>query len=117
MGITSFINESLSNLANLRIIFDAFGASGIILTTAGLLPKVGFGRAIKLGFGSVIPAMHTKSVRKLETAKLKSSLKTLSNGQYIVVTGGKGIGKSCLVDSSVDFTFGVVKVDVSSLFR
>jgi len=118
MGFTNLINESLSNLADYRIIFEVCGASGIILTSGGFSPKFGIARAITLGFRSLLPpAFPTKSERTQETTKLKSLFKNLSVGKYIVVTGRKGIGKSCLINTSVHFTLGVVKVDVSSLVR
>jgi guanylate kinase len=40
----------------------------------------------------------------------------MKKGSYIVVTGEKGNGKTCLIDTTLNRHFGVVKISVSCLF-
>jgi hypothetical protein len=39
----------------------------------------------------------------------------MQRGSYITVTGGKGNGKTCLIDTTLNRHFGVVKIGVSCL--
>jgi hypothetical protein len=43
---------------------------------------------------------------------LKNKLNTMKKGKYIVVTGAKGIGKSCVVNTVTNNTCGVVSLQV-----
>jgi hypothetical protein len=55
-----------------------------------------------------------RSHRKAEINELLNHLKHLKEGQYVVVVGGKGIGKSCLIRTALEKRHGVVHVDVST---
>ncbi|RYH05573.1 hypothetical protein EON65_44335 [archaeon] len=66
------------------------GAFSEILAMAPLV------RALTLGWPT-----YSLSVRKGETVALNKTLQTLEKGQYIAVIGGKGNGKSCLIDTPV----------------
>ena len=39
----------------------------------------------------------------------------MEKGEYITVTGEKGIGKTCLIDTTLNRQLGVVKISVSCL--
>jgi hypothetical protein len=56
-----------------------------------------------------------RSHRKAEINVLLNHLKNLEEGQYVVVVGGKGIGKSCLIRTALEKKRGVVNIRVSTL--
>jgi hypothetical protein len=92
------------------------GAGGLALfSIAGVIPRVGFVRALTLGYKSYFKTTHPLSVRKSEIQHLNSSILWLEKGSYIIVTGGKGYGKSCLIDTTLNRHLGVVKISVSYL--
>lgn len=95
----------------------AAAASGaFFLNTAGFIPKVGIVAALKLGFKSKFFGYSVPlSVRSKDISNLKQELKSLKKGEYIVVTGGKGLGKTCLINTALNGTCGVVRVDVRDL--
>ena len=91
------------------------GAGGLaLISAAGLIPRVGFGRAITLGWRSYFKTTSPLSVRKSEIQKLNDSILCMVKGSYITVIGGKGNGKSCLIDTALNRHFGVVKISVSN---
>ena len=107
------ITESLlSNLASLKTILGVGAAGGAILASLGTLPKVGVGRALVVGIKSLFSTLSSESVRTKQIRALKSDLENLPKGKYILITGGKGYGKSCMIDTCLHRTFGVVKVGV-----
>jgi len=106
--IVSLVAESKSILG--------FGAGGIaIVSAAGVIPRIGIGRALTLGWKSYFKAAYPLSVRKSEIKELSDSILWMQKGSYIIVTGGKGNGKSCLIDTTLNHQHGVVKISVSSL--
>ncbi len=91
-----------------------FGASGLALISAtGAVPRLGFGRAITFGWRSYFRTTHPLSARKAEIKLLSESLRNIKQGSYITIVGGKGNGKSWLVDTTLNRQFGVVKISVS----
>jgi energy-coupling factor transporter ATP-binding protein EcfA2 len=52
------------------------------------------------------------SQRANELRDLRSMLSTVQKNQYVVVCGPKGVGKTCLVDTALQHTAGVVSVRV-----
>ena len=91
-------------------------AGGLVLGSfAGVIPPVGLGRALSLGFKSYFRTTYPLSVRQVEIKQLNDSILWMEKGDYITVTGGKGIGKTCLIDTTLNRHFGVVKISVSFL--
>ena len=94
------------------------GAGGLALfsgSIAGVIPRVGLVRALSLGFKSYFKTTYPLSVRKSEIKQLSDSIQWMENGDYITVTGGKGIGKTCLIDTTLNRHLGVVKISVICL--
>ncbi len=92
------------------------GGSLLLGSVAGVIPRVGLGRALLLGFKSYFKTSHPLSVRASEMKHLSDSLLRMKRGMYITVTGGKGNGKTCLIDTALNRQFGVVKFSVSLSF-
>ena len=102
----------LSNLADWKIVFTLAGAAA--LSGVGLTPKVGFVRAFFLaGKSRFSGKLRIESVRKMEINKLRKKINSLNDGRYLVVTGGKGYGKTCLIESALDKQPSVLKISVS----
>ncbi len=101
----------------------SFGAGTTILSIAaiglasgsvfGVIPRVGPVRALSLHFKSYLKAPKPLSVRKSDINQLTDLLLSMERGEYITVTGGKGIGKTCLIDTTLNRHLGVVKISVS----
>ena len=94
------------------------GAGGLALVTvsvAGVIPLVGLVRALSLGFKSYVKTTYPLSVRASEIKRLNETILTMKKGRYITVTGGKGDGRTCLIDTALNRHFGVVKISVSCL--
>lgn len=94
------------------------GAGGLALVTvsvAGVIPLVGLMRALSLGFKSYFKTTYPLSVRASEIKRLNETILRMKKGRYITVTGGKGDGKTCLIDTALNRHFGVVKISVSCL--
>ena len=95
------------------------GAGGLALfsggSIAGVIPRVGLVRAVSLGFKSYFKTTYPLSVRKSEIKQLSDSIQWMDQGEYITVTGGKGIGKTCLIDTTLNRHLGVVNISVICL--
>ena len=92
------------------------GAGGLALVSAaGVLPRVGLVRALSLGFKSYFETTYPLSVRKSEIKHLNDLILRMKKGSYITVIGGKGNGKTCLIDTTLNHHLGVVKISVSCL--
>jgi hypothetical protein len=92
------------------------GVGGLVLVSFATGSVAGgFVRALSLGFKSYFKTTHPLSVRKADVKKLSDSLLSLRKGDYIVVTGGKGIGKTCLINTTLNRHHGVVQIRVSCL--
>ena len=110
------IAQFLSSASDFKSILG-IGTGLITLSLLEVTPRVGFSRALRLGFRHIIrnkfQGASPQSVRTDEVAYLKDQIKTLDSGQYIVVTGGKGIGKTCMINTTLLNEFGVVNYGVS----
>ena len=90
------------------------GAGGLVFgSVAGVIPRVGLVRALSLGFKSYFKTTYPLSVRKSEINQLNESILRMKKGSYITVTGGKGNGKTCLIDTTLNHHLGVVEISVS----
>jgi hypothetical protein len=105
------VSDIVSLAANSKAIIG--GVGGLALISAAALPRVGLRRAISLGWRSYFKTTSPLSVRKLEIQQLTESITMMEKGSYITVIGGKGNGKSCLIDTTLNGHFGVVKLSVS----
>jgi hypothetical protein len=102
------LSQKMSNLSDLKTILGIGTTSGIVLTAFGIAPKVGVGRSIVLALKPILSFLPNSSVRKKDMKILSQKLATLSGGRYVVVTGGKGFGKSCLIQTALHRKFGVI---------
>ena len=94
------------------------GAGGLALVSgsiAGVIPPVGLVRALSLGFRSYFKTTYPLSVRASEIKQLNDSILRMKKGSSIVVTGEKGNGKTCLIDTTLNRRRGVAKISVSCL--
>ena len=104
--IVSFVADSKAIL----------GAGGVLAASAaGVIPRVGLVRALSLGYKSYFKTTYPLSVRESEIKQLNDSILLLKKGSYITVTGGKGNGKTCLINTTLNHHLGVVKISVSCL--
>ena len=63
-------------------------------------------------FKSKFRSASPYSVREEEIKFLRSKLESFDRGSYVVVTGGTGLGKTCLIDSVLNRYGGVVTISV-----
>ena len=111
------VKDIVSLVADSKAILGV-GAGGLALVSgsvAGVLPRVGLVRALSLGFKSYFETTYPLSVRKSEIKQLNDLILRMKKGSYITVTGGKGNGKTCLIDTTLNRHLGVVKISVSCL--
>jgi hypothetical protein len=111
--MTENFSQFLSNIVDMKTKLG-IGASGIGLSVAGIAPKVGVDRSIILALNSTLSILSTSPARKFDMVILCRKLNALSRGQYILVTGGKGFGKSCLIETILHRKFGVIYATASS---
>jgi hypothetical protein len=91
-------------------------AGGLVVSAAGLLPRLGPGRAAWIALHSRFAFKPVpESLRLVEIKQLKRKIagKDFSQG-YLVVTGEKGVGKTCLLNAVTSKTPGVIKVKAQS---
>jgi len=108
--------ESVKSIVSL--VADSKAILGLALVSgsiAGVIPRVGLVRALSLGFTSYLKTIYPLSVRASEIKQLNDSILRMKKGSYITVTGGKGNGKTCLIDTTLNRHLGVVKISVSCL--
>lgn len=106
------LKDAVSLVADNKAILG--GAGGLaLLSIAGAVPRVGFVRAFTVGWRSYFKNTYPLSVRGDEIKRLSNCIKSLAKGSYITVIGGKGNGKSCFIDTTLNRHHGVVKISVS----
>ena len=101
-------------VADSKAILGAGGGLALV-SAAGVIPRVGLVRALSLGYKSYFKTTYPLSVRESEIKQLNDSILLLKKGSYIIVTGEKGNGKTCLINTTLNHHLGVVKISVSSL--
>jgi hypothetical protein len=88
-------------------------AASAAAVALGVVPRLGPGRALALGASSrLFGRAAVASARTADVAALRTMLETLGRGQYVVVAGPKGVGKTCVIESATQRTCGVVTVRV-----
>ena len=100
-------------LGSLKAFLEIGASTLAVVFVAGAMPRVGLVRAFTLGWSSYFKTSYPLSIRKSEIKMLDNSTLWMRKGSYIVVTGGKGNGKTCLIDTSLNRHHGVVKISVS----
>jgi hypothetical protein len=92
------------------------GAGLALLSVSGAIPRLGIMRAFTLRWKNCIMKINPLSVRKSEIGLLNNSIQFMEKGSYIIVTGEKGNGKTCLIDTTLNQQYGVVKISVRYSF-
>jgi hypothetical protein len=105
------MEEALQTFANMATIASVIIPSTAVL--AGVVPRVGPGRALALAVRSWVLRAKKVSQRDDATHTLRNMLRNLGEDQYIVVTGQKGVGKTVVVNTATQRTCGVVSVPVA----
>ena len=84
-----------------------------VAVSTGLVPRVGIGRAVGLAVRSKLFPVRLRAVsQRAEVGALKAAVNGLQHGNYIVITGPMGVGKSTVVEMALWRTCGVVYMDV-----
>jgi len=81
-----------------------------VFTALPFAPKIGLGRACMLGIRSKFTKPQKQSQRKSDIEIILRKYvnnKSLEADQYLVVQGQKGIGKTCVIRTALQRTFGV----------
>ena len=87
-------------------------AGGVAVSAAGFIPRMGPGRAVWIALRSRFafkPVPESLRLAEIDLLKSKLAYKNLRQG-YLVVTGEKGIGKTCLLETVTSKTAGVIFV-------
>lgn len=108
------VSDIVSLVANSKAIIGGAAGGLALISTVGVIPRVGLGRAITLGWKSFFKTTSPLSVRKSEIQQLTKSIIFMKKGSYITIIGGKGNGKSCLIDTTLNRHFGVMKISTKS---
>ena len=109
------VKDIVSFVADSKAILGAGGGVLALVSVAGVIPRVGLVRALSLGYKSYFKTTYPLSVRESEIKQLNDSILLLKKGSYIIVSGGKGNGKTCLINTTLNHHLGVVKISVSCL--
>ena len=104
----------LNSMVDLVTKLLPFVGGATVASISGIAPRLGPGRALSIAVRSkVTPYRGELSVRN-ELIPQLISMSKYRRQNYVVVTGPKGIGKSCLVDTAFRNTCGVSRVDVEA---
>ena len=101
-------------LPSIKLLFGL--GSSFALSATGFFPKLGLGRALVLRWKNNFNSDLLNCTRKCEMDALRNTMKVLSKGEFIIVTGGIGYGKTCFINSTLHPHFGVVTISVSYYF-
>ena len=88
-------------------------AGGTVVSAVGLVPRIGPGRAIWIALRSRFAFKpNPECLRSAEIKLLRRMIADKDFGQsYLVVTGDKGVGKTCLLNTVTSKTAGVIKLE------
>lgn len=104
--------EDLSHAASIFVSLSAL-LSPAVAAAAGVVPRVGPGRALILGLTSRFLRSYPPTQRSADAKSLSVMIKSAASDNYIVVTGPKGVGKTRLFNSVVGNYFGVIQLSVA----
>jgi len=111
------VDTLLNIAANMNALWAGVGSVAAV-SAVGMLPRVGFRRAVTLALKSkLFNRPSAVSVRTAEKDLLLTEITLKEAGKYLVVMGPKGVGKTCLVQSALSGRSGVVTISVSHLPR
>ena len=106
------LREQVANAATVIAAFAAVSAGPAVCL--GLVPRAGPGRALALALRSRLArAPSPQSARAADVLALRETLASISQGRYVVVHGPKGVGKTCVVETALQRTCGVVVIEVA----
>ena len=92
----------------------AANVATVIATLAAVSTGPAVGRALALALRSRLArAPSPQSARAADVLALRDTLASTSPGRYVVVQGPKGVGKTCVVETALQRTCGVVVVEVA----
>jgi len=104
--------EVLSQAASVCVSVAALLAP--VGAAAGVIPRVGPGRALILGITSrFFLRSYPCTQRVAEANSLRAKIASAAADNYIVVAGPKGVGKTRLVNAVVGNDFGVIQLSVA----
>ena len=98
----------------IKIVLPTAVPTTALLSLTGLVPRIGPGRAVWIAFRSRVASKRLpESIRDVELRQIRKSISEKNFGQgYLVITGDKGVGKSCLLSTSTNKTCGIINVKV-----
>ena len=93
-----------------REFLPLLAAGGIAVSATGLA-RIGPGRAVSIALRSRFASKPVpESLRLAEIQQIKGMISKAQSQSYVVVTGVKGVGKTCLINTVTSKTPGVIKV-------
>jgi hypothetical protein len=98
----------------IKIVLPIAVPTTAFFSLTGLIPRIGPGRAVWIALRSrFAPTKLPESIRDVELRQIRKSISEKNFGQgYLVITGDKGVGKSCLLSTSTNKTCGIINVKV-----
>jgi hypothetical protein len=105
--------NSLSILTSLKALAGLGAVAGAGIVAAGHVPRAGPLRAVGLALLPKFRPLMQESRRRDSIDAIRKNIETTKFGEYIVVTGSKGVGKSTAIDTAIHRRCGVVHVNVS----
>ena len=109
------MSHFLEQATNVATVIATFAAvSTVPAIGLGLVLHAGPGRALALALRSRLArARSPQSARASDVLALRETLASISPGRYVVVQGPRGVGKTCVVETALQRTCGVVVVEVA----
>jgi hypothetical protein len=98
----------------IKIVLPIAVPTTALLSSTGLVPRIGPGRAVWIAFRSRFARKKLpESIRDVELRQIRISISEKNIGQgYLVITGDKGVGKSCVLSTSTNKSCGIINVKV-----
>ncbi|KAI3640071.1 hypothetical protein MIR68_000949 [Amoeboaphelidium protococcarum] len=91
-----------------------FVGSVTVASISGIAPRLGPGRALSIAFRSKVSPYRGELSDRKELIPQLISMSNYRRQNYVVVTGPKGVGKSCLIDTAFRNTCGVARIKVEA---
>ncbi|KAI3653781.1 hypothetical protein MP228_001728 [Amoeboaphelidium protococcarum] len=103
-------DRDLNSMVDLATNLLPFIGSVTVASISGIAPRLGPGRALSIAFRSKVSPYRGELSDRKELIPQLISMSNYRRQNYVVVTGPKGVGKSCLIDTAFRNTCGVVRV-------